>query len=111
MVDQPHPHIGHEFGQTLGDSEGQAAAVHRASELDMTEKLNNKKIQTDVTKTPGAIEGETLSPKVIQTPRQRASISPKAGTRAFLFSKRQMVVTVWVNLSYADPKDDIDFHM
>ena len=38
---------GHEFEQTLGDSEGQGSLVHTRllgfKELDMTERLNNNK--------------------------------------------------------------------
>ena len=44
MIGWHHQLNGHEFEQTLGDSEGQEdwhAAGHRVAELDMTEQLNN----------------------------------------------------------------------
>ena len=47
MVGCHHLLNGHEFEQTLGDSEGQGSLVHCSSwgrkELDMTERLNNNK--------------------------------------------------------------------
>ena len=45
MVGWHHPLSGHEFGQTLGDSEGQGSLVCCSlwghQESDMTEQLNN----------------------------------------------------------------------
>ena len=48
MVGWHHRLNGHEFGQTLGDSEGQGSLVccspWDGKELDMTEQLNNNSI-------------------------------------------------------------------
>ena len=45
MVGWPHQLNGHEFGQTLGDSEGQGSLACGSpwghKELDMTEQLNS----------------------------------------------------------------------
>ena len=68
MVEQHHSHNVHEFGQTLGDSEGQGSLAAAVKELDTTEKLNsNQKIQTDVIKTPGTVEGETVTKRYSNT--------------------------------------------
>ena len=52
MVRWHHQLNGHEFEQTLGDSEGQGSLVHCSSrghkESDMTEQLNNSRIQHPV---------------------------------------------------------------
>ena len=45
MVGWYHQFNGHELGLTLGDDEEQG--VHRVTESDMTQRLNNNKVNTE----------------------------------------------------------------